>query len=157
MTTAAEVRTALGGYQTARARLAELQTRRARIRAELEQSGGGLNLDGMPKGSEVTDGMDKAAGLIDKIKEIDRDILVQQADAARILAAIISAIDTLPGTMPERRAMELKYIDLLPAERAAEIMGISPRHFWRKIKTGAEIIAGTEAGQKLVIEWHPKP
>lgn len=120
----------LSSYRVAVARLEDLRQRRARIVATIDPLHG-LNYDGMPKGTTVTDGMDKVAGALDKLAEIDRELREQEEAAKEYAAEILATISKLPEGSDGRRALELRFIDGATTPEAYGKLAVSDRTYWR--------------------------
>lgn len=120
----------LSSYRVAVARLEDLRQRRARIAATIDPMHG-LNYDGMPKSTTVTDGMDRVVTAIDKLAEIDKELRSQEEAAKDYAAEILDTISKLPEGSDGRRALELRFIDGATTLEAADKLAVSSATYWR--------------------------
>ena len=139
----------LSSYRVAVARLEDLRQRRARIAATIDPMHG-LNYDGMPKSTTVTDGMDRVVTAIDKLAEIDKELRSQEEAAKDYAAEILDTISKLPEGSDGRRALELVFIDNCPTLEACDKLAVSLRTYWR-IYHGAldELLQDPEVKERL--------
>ena len=68
-------------------------------------------------------------------------VIEQQTEAVEALNKALELLETLPDNNENRRALELKYIDLLSDEEAVRVLGASLTTYYRRIRAGVASLA----------------
>ena len=90
---------------------------------------------------------EKTAALLDQLEKAQAAIEEQQAEALIALAETLDLIGVLPNSCKSKRALELRYIDLMEDSEAVGALGVSERTLYRLISAGLDEVARAATGR----------
>ncbi len=139
----------LGVNIRAHKRKAQLEKRLREIKAEEDMPIGGINYNPLPRGSGSGSG---AAGIIFKLDEIEERILKQKASIQRAIIQVMDILEYLPEDSNERQVCELRYIDRMSIDEAADEVGLSRSGCYKVHDNGIQILLQQPRVQKIIEE-----
>ena len=129
--------------------LGDLAERRARIKNELHDPSRPIILDGLPHGTEKTDGMDRVAKYIDQLDQLDAQIDAEMVKTMTNCREVYGIIAKLPYG-DERRVLEMRYLDGAHGWDIAEKINCSIATVWRRHSAGLAMLAELPEVQAII-------
>ena len=138
-------------YKVCRAREKMLKERLFRIKLDQAHPLSGVNMDGMPKGNTVGDGI--ACSLAIRIDEIERKIKEQQEITNRTMLEIMEILDFLPENEIERNILELRYIDCCSWTKTCRLVCLTRSPANAHLKAGVCKLLEYKKVQKILADF----
>lgn len=138
-------------YKVCLAREKMLKDRLLRIKFDQAHPLSGINMDGMPKGSTVGDGI--ACSLAIRIDEIEHRISEQAEVTKKTMLDIMEILDFLPENEIERNILELRYIDCCSWTKTCRIVCMTRTPANAHLRTGIYKLLEYKKVQKILTDF----
>lgn len=141
----------LGKTYRAERRKTLLNNRLKRIREEVEGPIGGKGYSPLPRAKEKQNS--GAAGIMEKISDIEERIYAQKADIEETIVKTMDILEHLPKNSTERDICEMRHIDMMSWPKIQDEIHISRSQCFKIYQDALNGILKNERIQKIVEEY----